>query len=194
MWNSRHDRQHDRLEQRHDDVHDQLEDEHEDAHAWGLSSREHRRRGDPRGPVSDSPRHGRRVRSHEPHRRTDDWRHAYRAAAVDAGAAGGLSAAAEAWPLGSSSRAGCRPFYRVTGAGSVTSNGSLEAPRRPHAPPASTDADSAVLYRIFLRPSGRVETRRHAGPPGCLTFSAGTAQQAFKVAMQFSIFDKGRAP
>ncbi len=42
-WNSRHDRQHDRLEQRHDDVHDQLEDEHEDAHAWGLSSREHRR-------------------------------------------------------------------------------------------------------------------------------------------------------
>lgn len=41
-WNSRHDWQHDRIEQRHDNVHDRLDDEHYEAHDYRLSGRDHR--------------------------------------------------------------------------------------------------------------------------------------------------------
>lgn len=41
-WNSRHEWQHDRLDQRHDDVHDQLDYEHAEAHEQGLSPWDHR--------------------------------------------------------------------------------------------------------------------------------------------------------
>lgn len=40
--NSRHDWQHDRLEQRHDNVHDRLDDEHAEAHDEGLIPSDHR--------------------------------------------------------------------------------------------------------------------------------------------------------
>ncbi len=39
---SRHDRQHEQLEDQHDDIHDQLEDEHAAAHEEGLTPWEHR--------------------------------------------------------------------------------------------------------------------------------------------------------
>lgn len=40
---SRHNRQHDRLEYRHDRGHERLEDRHDRAHDYGMTRREHRR-------------------------------------------------------------------------------------------------------------------------------------------------------
>lgn len=42
-WQTRHDWQHDQLDDWHDDVHDQLDEEHARAHEEGLSPWEHRR-------------------------------------------------------------------------------------------------------------------------------------------------------
>ncbi|WP_295638278.1 hypothetical protein [Novosphingobium sp.] len=70
--NSRHDWQHDRLDQRHDDVHDRLDDEHADAHDYGLSPWEHRQLH--RQLAYDHDRADARIaRDHRREHRRDDW-------------------------------------------------------------------------------------------------------------------------
>jgi hypothetical protein len=41
-WNSRHDWQHDQIDDRHDDSHDQIDEEHARAHDYGLNQWDHR--------------------------------------------------------------------------------------------------------------------------------------------------------
>ena len=72
-WNSRHDWQHDQLDQRHDDVHDQLDAEHAEAHEQGLNPWEHRQLHRELQYQHEKADH-RIERQHERQHRRDAWR------------------------------------------------------------------------------------------------------------------------